>query len=530
MTTYDLSRRSFLRGAAGVTAALAVPASATASSATVLSGSPALLRPDLPLITHGIQSGDVSAGRAVVWTRADRPARMFVQVSPTGRFDRGAGVRTVRGPLLLGDTDFTGRVELTGLPAGVEVPYRVVLADPDAERPDGDSRDGMFRTAPGAPGDLRFLWSGDHSGQGWGRNPDIGGFPIFDAMRARDPHFFLHSGDSIYADGPITGDVTLPDGRIYRNVIEEPKTHVAQTLDDFRGAYRYNLGDAAMQAFTAQVPMVSQWDDHEVHNNWYPGQLLTDARYTEKNADVLAGRAFQAWREFMPVGAVTARRGQVFRRISYGPLLDVFVIDMRTFRNPNTPGREPGAPAPDGGILGTEQARWLVEQLDRSKATWKVIQSDMPLGLIVPDGPVDIEAVAQGDAGVPLGRERQVAWILQQIKRRGIRNTVWLTADVHYTAAHFYDPGKAVFADFDPFWEFVSGPMHAGAFGPNTLDPTFGPQLVFQAVPPRPNTSPLEGFQFFGEVEIDGHSRDLTVTLRDLTGAALHSTPLKAAD
>ncbi len=59
------------------------------------------------------------------------------------------------------------------------------------------------------------------------------------------------------------------------------------------------------------------------------------------------------------------------------------------------------------------------------------------------------------------------------------------------------------------------------------LDPTFGPQQVFAATPPRANTSPLEGSQFFGEVEIKEHSRDLTVHLRDLTGASLWSKTLE---
>ena len=524
MTSTPVSRRSVLLGTAGLAGLSSVGLTAVPSRAATL------VAADRPQLTHGVMSGDVTSSGGVVWARADRPARMFVQLSPTGGFTARDRVRTVRGPLLLPDTDFTGRAVLAGLPAGSDIAYRVVLAAPDAARPDGDSALGSFRTAPVAERDVRFLWSGDHSGQGWGRNPDIGGFPIFDAMLARDPDFFVHSGDSIYADGPITGDVTLPDGRVYRNVVEEAKTHVAQTLDDFRGAYKYNLGDAAMQRFDAAVPFVNQWDDHEVHNNWYPGQLLADARYTEKDVDVLAARAFQAWKEFFPVGPLTADRNRVYRKISYGPLLDVFVIDMRTYRDANSPGLQPGAPAPDGGILGTEQARWLVRSLERSEATWKVIASDMPIGLVVPDGPVDIEAVAQGDAGVPLGRERQIAWILQQIQRRDIANTLWVTADVHYTAAHYYDPAKASFSDFAPFWEFVSGPMHAGAFGPNRLDATFGPTQVFAATPPRPNASPLEGFQFFGEVNIDGDSRALTVDLRDLTGASLWSVTLDAKD
>jgi alkaline phosphatase D len=521
--TSPVTRRTLLRGAVGGLGAALVPSSAAFARP---GRSAALVRSGVPLLTHGIQSGDVTAHDAVVWARADRPARLFVQVAPTGRFS-GPAVRTYRGPLLSAATDFTGRVELGGLPAGRDVPYRVVLAAPDAHHPDGDHLTGHLRTAPDRPGDVRFLWSGDQSGQGWGRNPDLGGFPIYRAMLERDPDFFLHSGDSIYADGPITGDVTLPDGRVYRNVVEEAKTHVAETLDDFRGAYRYNLGDAAMRAFLASVPMVNQWDDHEVHNNWYPGQILDDDRYTEKDVDVLARRAFRAWSEYQPVSRRTQQRHQVYRTISHGPLLDVFVVDMRTFRDANSPGLQPGPTSPEGGILGTEQARWLVAALAASKATWKVIQSDMPIGLVVPDGTINVEAVAQGDPGAPVGREHQIAWILQQIKRRGIRNTVWLTADVHYTAAHHYDPSRAAFTDFEPFWEFVSGPLHAGAFGPNALDATFGPQHVYAATPPRANTSPLEGSQFFGEVRIDGHSRTFTVALRDLTGAELWSTSLR---
>ncbi|GAA3630644.1 alkaline phosphatase D family protein [Kineosporia mesophila] len=510
------SRRGVLRGAAGV-AGLA---------ATSGFASPSLITRNRAALTHGVQSGDVTADSAVVWTRSDRPARMFVQVSPTGRFAEHS--RTYRGPVLTAKSDFTGRVDLTGLPAGEDVTYRVVLGEPDSHRAVGQHVDGLLHTAPRRSRDVRFLWSGDQAGQGWGRNPDLGGFPIYRAMRQRNANFFLHSGDSVYADGPITGDVTLPDGRIYRNELEEAKSHVAETLDDFRGAHRYNLGDAGMRAFLAHTPLVCQWDDHEVSNNWYPGEILDDARYTEKSIDVLKRRAYQAWTEYQPLSSKTVKEHQIYRKVSYGPTLDIFILDMRTYRNANTPGRESGGISADGGILGGEQARWLVRELQASKATWKVIQSDMPIGLVVPDG-TDIEAVAQGTAGAPLGRERQIAWILREIKRRKIANTVWLTADVHYTAAHHYDPSRAGFTDFDPFWEFVSGPLHAGAFGPNALDSTFGPQQVFAATPPRANTSPLEGSQFFGEVEIDGDSKDFTVHLRDIEGKSLWSQTLKDA-
>ena len=59
-------------------------------------------------------------------------------------------------------------------------------------------------------------------------------------------------------------------------------------------------------------------------------------------------------------------------------------------------------------------------------------------------GPRRLEAVANGD-GPALGRELEIAQLLQFIKGERLRNMVWLTADVHYTAAHHYDPARAQF-------------------------------------------------------------------------------------
>jgi len=105
---------------------------------------------------------------------------------------------------------------------------------------------------------------------------------------------------------------------------------------------------------------------------------------------------------------------------------------------------------------------------------------------------------------------------------------IGLDRAVHYTAAHYYDPDKAQFQDFAPFWEFVSGPLNAGTFGPNKLDATFRPQLMYVKAPPegQVNLPPSAGLQFFGEVFIEGASGQMTVTLKDLTGADLWSTTL----
>jgi alkaline phosphatase D len=105
---------------------------------------------------------------------------------------------------------------------------------------------------------------------------------------------------------------------------------------------------------------------------------------------------------------------------------------------------------------------------------------------------------------------------------------VWITADVHYCAAHHYDPSRAVVTGFDPFWEFVAGPLHAGTFGPGTLDKTFGPEVKFTGIPAgmKPNRPPSDGFQFFGLLRANAKTRALTVELRDLAGTTLYSTVL----
>ncbi|MEZ5582788.1 MAG: alkaline phosphatase D family protein [Candidatus Competibacteraceae bacterium] len=154
--------------------------------------------------------------------------------------------------------------------------------------------------------------------------------------------------------------------------------------------------------------------------------------------------------------------------------------------------------------------------------------SDMPIGLMVRDGENAFENLANGD-GPPLGREMEMVDLLRFIKHNRINNVVWLTADVHYTAAHYYDPVKAQFTDFAPFWEFVSGPLNAGTYGPNELDNTFGPEVRFQKAPAegQKNLPPSAGMQFYGQVRIDGASEVMTVSLHDLNGASLYQVDLE---
>lgn len=494
----------------------------------VARSAPAVVRSDKlrPAIAQGVASGDVTANSAILWSRTDRPAEMLVEWSTTESFKTR---HRVRGPAALRDSDFTAKLDLTGLPAGERIFYRVRFRDLSSPKVSSAPLTGSFRTASRSRDDLFFAWSGDTAGQGFGINPDFGGMKIYESIRRLAPQFFIHSGDAIYADGPIPASIKLDDGTLWKNVTTEATSKVAETLAEFRGNYLYNLLDDNVRRFNAEVPMLVQWDDHETTNNWYPGEMLDgDGRYTVKSASLLAARGKRAFLEYMPIRTSLRGPERIYRRFHCGPPLDVFLIDMRSFRGANSPNRQPKR-GPKTAILGGGQLRWLKRQLLSSRATWKVIASDMPIGLIVRDGK-NFEAVANGN-GPALGRELEIAELLRFIKANRIRNVVWLTADVHYAAAHYYDPGKAKFTQFSPFWEFVAGPMNAGTFGPNELDDTFGPQVRFQSIPQtlKPARPPSEGLQFFGTVKIDGKDETLTVQLHNLTGKRLYSVELPPA-
>ena len=429
-------------------------------------------------------------------------------------------------PLASAGTDFTTRAELTGLPPGQRISYRVRFEPRDRGWPVPDPVAGSFRTPPAGRGGVSFVWGADVAGQGWGIDPARGGYRIFEAMRRASPDLFIHSGDSIYADNPLLPEVKLADGTVWRNLVTPEKAHVAETLADFRGNHRYNLLDGPLRAFQGEVPWVMQWDDHEVLNNWYPGEIHDDKRYVVKDVTLLAAQARRAFLEYAPLRVSPADPTRIYRSISYGPSLDVFIVDLRSHRGANSPNRQERLTAA-ARILGRAQLRWLEDGLASSRATWKVIASDLPLGLSIPDGQA-FEAIANGDPGPPLGREHEVAHLLARIAQRKVRNVVWLTADVHYAAAHHYHPDRASFRGFDHFWEFVAGPLHAGTFLPTPLDATFGPEVKFVSVPPdmKPNRPPSEGLQFFGRGSIAAGSEVLTVGLHDRDGRSLYSVDL----
>ncbi len=340
------SRRRFLSSVGAAAAAAAIDSVARPSLS---------FASDRPRISHGLQSGDVSVDSGVVWARADRPARMLVEVATTESFKQ---IRHAAYVDVLPESDFTGKLLLEDLPPGQDIFYRVRFQNLSSPAIVGEPQVGRFRTAPAHRKNVSFIWSGDTAGCGWGIDLARGGMRTYATMLANRPDFFIHSGDIVYADSPIAAQHKLPNGEMWRNVVTEEKSKVAETLAEFRGNYKYNLLDANLRAFNAEVPIFAQWDDHEVTDDWIPGGTIRHGDgYREKSLLNLIARGSRAFHEFLPMRQTQAEAGRIYRKISYGPLLDVFMLDMRSYRGANA--SELASYGPDAHLLGPTQLAWL---------------------------------------------------------------------------------------------------------------------------------------------------------------------------
>ncbi len=488
------------------------------------SQAPAVITADRtrPIIDAGVAAG-LRGGDAIVWSHTDRPAQLIVEYATTSSFTNS---RRSKGTIATADTGFTARALLGGLPGGQDVFYRAWF---EAGRAKSAPESGHLRTAPLAGTPVRIAWSADVCGQGWGIDPSRGGMQMFKTMAEANPDLFIHLGDTIYADNPLAERVTLDDGTLWKNIVTPAKAKVAETLEEFRGNHLYNRLDTHYRRFAAEVAQVVMWDDHEVRNNWFPTEILDDDRYTEKRMAVLSARARQSFLEHYPVTMDRRADALIYRTIPFGPLVEVFALDMRTYRGPNNENLQTTESA-DTAFLGNRQVRWLADALAASTATWKVVAADMPLGLVVSHSPGQHEAVANGDNGAAKGRELELARLLKTLHERGVTNVVWITADVHFCAAHRFDPERAASKAFDPFWEFVAGPAHAGTFTAGDVDLTFGPEVRFKGVPPdlAPNRSPADGLQFFGLLDADPQTKALTVSLVNTAGTRVFEQRLDA--
>ena len=192
-------------------------------------------------------------------------------------------------------------------------------------------------------------------------------------------------------------------------------------------------------------------------------------KYTEPNA-MIFGRARIARHSTSTCRCRVepTEAGRVYRKISYGPLLDVFMLDMRTYRGPNGENKQRIRPRRllpwPTSCLAQARAAGLAADLEgdrRRHAAGVDLTYDV-------DRKFGSEAIAQSDNGPPLGRELEIADLLSFIKQAA--NPEHGLADSR-RALHgrpLLRPEQGRVSGFDPFWEFVSGPIHAGNWDPKS--------------------------------------------------------------
>ena len=441
-----MSRRRWLATACAL-AALCAPGVAALTPAALL-----------------VTVGDVTATSAVLWARSPAPGPVTVEYGPLGGAD-------VRGRITADRAhDLTGTLRIGGLSAATRYRYRLAAH--------GEKADGEFVTAPAPDADtpVRFVWSGDLGGQGVCRRVDIG-YPIFDTMARARPDFFLFLGDTIYADSRCAGPGIVEGGDF-----------IATTLGGYRDKHRYNRADPAVQRFFRGTSVYAIWDDHEVRND-FAGP-----------SEPLMAHGRRAFLEYWPILPPPEEPGRLYRRVRWGRLLELFILDTRQYRSRNA---EPDGPGKT--MLGAAQRRWLVDGVTSSTAVWKVVASSVPMSVSrgeVRDAWSSASLFGIPQEGAGFATERDA--IFDAFRTAGVTNLVVLTGDFHYAQLLRVRPSPRW-----TFHELMAGPLSARQGRPLPLDDGMNPQSIFA----RGNVNN------FGEISID--ARGLTVTFIADDGATL---------
>lgn len=449
-------------------------------------------------ITHGPISGEVTDTAATVWARGSQTGTVKFELSTNVKFTGKPLAQSITVTL---PADFTAETRFEKLTPGTLYYYRATLSDgTEASAP----ALGQFTTAP-APSKkaaVNFVFGACLGGQSYCRDPQ-NGWAIFNTMLATKPNFFLVTGDGVYVDAACAADKNVPGS-------EGP----FETLDGFRNRYRYHLEDTPYKQFLAQTPVYVSWDDHEVRDD-YGGPALA----RQNKALLLAGQ--QAFFEYWPIttSSVVTDPYRLYRRFSYGGHADFFVLDTRSYRDPNVNWDPNPRTQKAKTLLGAEQFAWLQKELASSKATWKFIVSSVPLAY--PTGFPQPEV--DGNDGWANGTNRggyetELMALLFYLSDQKVNNVVFLTGDTHWPFALSFDPDRNGKPNF---YEFSSSPLSAITLPPPQLpDQTFNPTMLYAE-------GEFQGTFFnFGQISITA-AGDLTFRVVDREGKEHFTTTLK---
>lgn len=425
------SRRTVVLAAAA-TAALVPIAALGAEAAQAATG-------DSPSFLHGVASGDPLPDGILLWTRVTPDAGAVP--------GSGAGPAVTVGWEIAEDKAFS-RVVASGAVTTSAAHDHTVKADVRGLRPQTPywyrftagatvSPAGRTRTAPAAgtsPAGVRF---GVVSCANW----ESGYFSAYRHLAARaDLDAVLHLGDYIYEYK--TGG--YPEAK-YVVRTHEPR-HEILTLADYRTRHGNYKTDPDLRALHQAHPVIAIWDDHEIANDTWSGGAENHDPATEGGFAARAAAARQAYFEWMPVR--TSTEGTVYRRLSFGTLADLHLLDLRTFRSQQAGIGSGAVDDPERTLTGRAQLDWLKAGLAGSQATWKLVGTSvmispvafgsLPAHLLepltellgLPAGGLAVN-VDQWDGYTDDRRE-----LLGHLTDRSVRNTVFLTGDIHMAWAN----------------------------------------------------------------------------------------------
>jgi len=398
---------------------------------------------------HGVASGDPYPDSVVLWTR----------VTPTAAATPGSGKGpdvTVRWQVAR-DRDFrrvvrqgtfrtsarrdhTVKLEADRLEPGTPYFYRFLY--------DGvASRTGRTRTAPAhdaTPANLRL-------GVVSCANLQAGWFSAYRHLAKRDDlDAVLHLGDYLYEYAPGEYGYGQSNEDVRKHVPAEEMVRLA----DYRQRHAQYKRDRDLQDLHAKYPFIVTWDDHESTNDAYKDGA-ENHQEDEGDWEARRRRAHRAYDEWMPVrmsGTTETGDGtRLFRRLRFGRLAELSMLDLRTYRDKQVeyaatpvPSPDPAVSDPDRTITGDGQMEWLKDSLARDTAQWKLVGNPVmiapvvfpPLpstltkdlndvtGLLPEDGAA--YNVDQWDGYTADRRE-----LFEFLADNGITDTVFLTGDIH---------------------------------------------------------------------------------------------------
>jgi len=305
-------------------------------------------------------AGDVTDTSALIWLRAAPGSRVALQYWGDPRF---ANLETTQSFPVDAAADSTAKISLDGLQPATRYYYRAAVSG----KTPGPI--GSFLTAP-RPDDaakVTFCFSGD-------TRESYKPFTVMSAVLAQRPDFFLHLGDTIYAD----------------------RNGSARQLAEFWAKYRANREDDATQYCFERTGVYVVWDDHEVEDNFLPG-------------DVLAPIGWRAFLDYWPVRCPESEPRRIYRSFRWGRAVELFLLDTRQYRDLKS-----------GTMLGETQKAWLFDRLASSTATFKFVATSVTM--------------AGGGSDRWDGFPKERAQILHYINDKKLRGVYFLSADMHYAA------------------------------------------------------------------------------------------------